>query len=159
VNDGDDSHNVQIIHDGTNPQLSCTNNEDFIFANSSIDLSLNQLKQAEFIDQSVTEQTVSSSLGVLTIDYSLGSYVNVTLSENITSIVINNPPANGAVGSLRIKFTQDPVTPRTISWTGYKFAKTPSHSTTVNAIDFVDLWTDDGGTTWYCAMDDNWVTQ
>jgi len=162
VQDTDNSHNVQIVHDGTNPQLSCTNNEDFIFANSSIDLSLNQLKQAEFIDQSVTEQTVSSgtpSPGILTIDYSLGSYVNVQLTENISSIVINNAPANGAVGSMRIKFIQDPVTPRTISWTGYKFAKTPSHSTTVNAIDFVDLWTDDGGTTWYCAMDDNWVTQ
>jgi len=158
INDGDDSHNVQIIHDGTNPQFSCTNDEDFIFANSSIDLSLNQLKQAEFIDQSVTEQTVGSSLGILTIDYSLGSYVNVALTENITSIVINNAPANGAVGSLRIKFTQG-ASAYTISWTGYKFAKTPAHSTTNGAIDFVDLWTDDGGTTWYCAMDDNWVTQ
>lgn len=157
VNDSDNSHEFTVTHDGTNPVFASTSNGDILLG-MGLNLQDAVVTSAELLDQSVTEQTVGSSLGILTIDYSLGSYVNVALTENITSIVINNAPANGAVGSLRIKFTQG-AGAYTIAWTGYKFAKTPSHSTTTGAIDFVDLWTDDGGTTWYCAMDDNWVTQ
>lgn len=154
---------VFMAHNGTNGYFS---NSDNTPINFNVGLSFvaasaaqRELRKSILVDQSAKEQTVSSSAGVLTIDYEQGAYVNVTLTENITSVVISNPPFNGeGVGVLRIKFVQG-AGAYTISWTGYKFTSAPSHSTGTGAIDFVDLWTDDGGTTWFGTMDAGWVTQ
>lgn len=62
-----------------------------------------------------TKQDVSISAGVLTIDYTAGRVVYVTLNANITSIVLNNWPSSGTFGKLSIRFTAD-GTGRTIAW-------------------------------------------
>src|SRR5690606_14414326 len=66
-------------------------------------------------DYGVAAQSLTSSAGVLTIDYTKGQDVYVTLTENITSIVVNNWPAN-STGLLTITFIQDATGGRTVAW-------------------------------------------
>jgi len=111
------------------------------------------LQRPKIQDYGAVLTSPSSSSGVLTLDYSLGNVFVVTLTENITSIVITNPPATGVYGEMIIKFIQDAATLRTIAWAaaylwpyGVDHVMTP----TLSAIDWVTLRTTDGGTTWFC---------
>lgn len=61
-----------------------------------------------------TLQTVNSSGGVLTIDASLGHYIETTMTENISSVVVNNWP-NG-IAQLVLLLTQDATGGRTIDF-------------------------------------------
>jgi hypothetical protein len=110
----------------------------------------NDLSRCDFLDFSVKSQSKTATT-TTTIDYELGSYVQLALSTNIGSLVLSNPPATGTVGVLRLKITQgaggQTITwPASVKWTD---GNEPTLSTAGGAIDFVDLWTDDGGTTWY----------
>lgn len=60
---------------------------------------------------------VSSSSGVVTLDYSLGDYFTLTLTENVTSWAISNPPGSGKGFTLMVQITQD-STPRTVAKPG-----------------------------------------
>lgn len=53
-----------------------------------------------------TVTAVTSSSGVVTLDYSLGDYFTLTLSENVTSWVISNGPGSGKGFSLMVQITQ-----------------------------------------------------
>lgn len=64
-----------------------------------------------------TVTSVSSSSGVVTLDYALGDYFTLTLTENVTSWVISNPPGSGKGFSLMVQITQD-STPRTVAKPG-----------------------------------------
>jgi hypothetical protein len=77
-----------------------------------LNLGGNELQQAGYKTQSV-----SSSGGSLTIDWSSGNWAYITLTENITSITINNWPSSGTAAELVIEVTQD-STPRTVDWSG-----------------------------------------
>jgi len=123
----------------------------------SLALADNQVTRPRFLDFAVDEQTVSGT-ATTDIDYELGSYVNLNLAADITTMTLSNPPATG-VGSLRIKITQDSVA-RTITWPAsvkWPGGSAPILSTGAGAIDFADLWTDDAGTTWYGAHDQGWA--
>lgn len=78
----------------------------------NLDLDGNELRQPGY-----QTQTVSSSSGSLTIDWSGGNWAYTTLTENITSITINNWPSSGTAAELVIEVTQD-STPRTVDWSG-----------------------------------------
>lgn len=67
-------------------------------------------------DRSATS-AVSSSSGVVTLDYSLGDYFTLTLTENVTSWVISNAPGSGHGFTLMVQITQD-STPRTVAKPG-----------------------------------------
>lgn len=166
VEGGTTAEFFQVAHDDTDVNVT-TGNATNINIDTAIELSGNlnlldnQLSRTEHIDYSVSEQTVAISLNALTIDYTLGSYVNVTVDQNLDSITINNVPTSG-VASLRLKLVQNGIGGFTIDpWTGsgILFPLPPVHSTAANAVDFVDLWTDDGGSTWYAVMDQNWLAQ
>lgn len=60
-----------------------------------------------------TVTSVSSSSGVVTLNYALGDYFTLTLTENVTSWVISNPPGSGKGFTLMVQITQD-STPRTV---------------------------------------------
>lgn len=64
-----------------------------------------------------TVTSVSSSSGVVTLDYALGDYFTLTLTENVTSWVISNPPGSGKGFTLMVQITQD-STPRTVAKPG-----------------------------------------
>ena len=124
-------------------------------ATGSINM-VDQLLQRPLIqDFAIRHSTASSSSGVLTLDYSQYQSYAVTLTENITSIVISNPPASGHYGSMRVRFTQDAVTARTITYgSAYLFPSGTHHamSTTLGAVDRVAFETIDGGSSWDCTF-------
>lgn len=69
----------------------------------------------------VTDRTtvtpVTSSSGAVTLNYALGDYFTLALSENVTSWTISNPPGSGKGFTLMVQITQD-ATPRTVSKPG-----------------------------------------
>lgn len=68
-------------------------------------------------DKRTTVTSVSSSSGVVTLNYALGDYFTLTLTENVTSWVISNPPGSGQGFTLMVQITQD-STPRTVAKPG-----------------------------------------
>ncbi|MGB1561540.1 MAG: hypothetical protein ACPHN2_08590 [Sinimarinibacterium flocculans] len=64
-----------------------------------------------------TVTSVSSVSGVVTLNYALGDYFTLTLTENVTSWVISNPPGSGKGFTLMVQITQD-STPRTVAKPG-----------------------------------------
>jgi hypothetical protein len=95
--------------------------------------------------------TVASASGVLTLDYSKANAFQVDLTENITSIVIDNPPSADKYGEIYILFVQNASAAKTITWPAkYKFAGGTAMvmSTGLSAIDDVHLLTTNAGTTW-----------
>ena len=108
-----------------------------------------ELDRAMFKDYGVKHQTVASADGVLTIDMTAGNSVFVELFENITSIVIENPPPSGYYGQLRIRFGQNSTGGWAVSgWptTKWESGTAPTITTTAStARDIVLLETDDVG--------------
>lgn len=90
---------------------------------------------------------VSSSAGVVTLDWSLGDYFTLQLTEDVTSWVISNPPADGKGMTLMVEITQDSVA-RTVAKPG----TTPGGaaldvSTAAGAVDLLAISSFDAGAT------------
>lgn len=99
-------------------------------------------------------QTVTSSSGAVTIDFTSGNHASLTLSENVTSITLSNPTATGKVCPCLLRVVQD-STPRTITWpASVKWAggTAPTLSTGSGDIDLFVLQTWDGGTSYYASI-------
>ena len=123
----------------------------------AIGLADNRLSRGKFEDYSVSHQVETSSSGVLTIDYTIGQSVLHTLTENITSVVISDPPPTGSYGELTLRIVQD-ATARTVTWgSQYLFPNGVDHvmSTGSGDIDIVHMSTTDAGTTWFCTFVQN----
>lgn len=92
-----------------------------------------------------TESTPSSSSGAITFDFSASNYFEVTLTENITSITINN---TSVPGPRTIKFAQSSANTYTVTgWPSTKWinAAAPVITTGANAVDYVTLYIDSAG--------------
>lgn len=98
------------------------------------------------------------SSGVLTVDFNLGTYGYVTLTQNASSLVftgVNMNQLNNYVLQHTIEFIQDATGNRSITWpVSVKFpGGTPiSLSTAANARDIVSLYSRDAGATWYAFL-------
>ena len=152
-----------MSHDDTNFIFSFPNTtkvtwDALLEMSANIDLLDNELVRPLFTDFAVKKQSVSG-IATTVVDYELGSYIILTLTANIAVLTLNNPPS-AEVGVFRFRVVQGNG-PFTITWpAGTKWPKNgaaPVLSTANGAIDFIDLWTDDGGTTWYGAYNDNWA--
>lgn len=114
-----------------------------------------ELSRPELKDYAESLQTPSSSSGTLTADFENGNHVETTLTENVTTLTINNPPATGRVGLMMFKFKQDgtggwAVTwPSAIKWAG---GTAPVITTTASRTDIITIITYDGGTTYAGAI-------
>jgi hypothetical protein len=157
------ANHMQVIHDDTLltftfPNTTSVEWDTLLNMGANIDLQDNELIAPLFVDFAVKKQSVSG-IAATVIDYTAGSYVTLTLTADITSMTINFPPSS-EVGTLRLKIVQG-ASPWTITWpSGTEWpnnGSAPVITTTANGIDFVDLWTDDGGITWYGAYNTNWV--
>ena len=125
---------------------------DKTFNGAGIYLADNLLSRPEIRDFSVTHNVISSVAGVLTIDIAAGNSFIVTLTENITSMVIQNPSAAGKECSFVLRVIQDSA------GGAYTLAQpasvvTPSAqsiviTTTNGARDKITYSTIDGGTVW-----------
>ena len=110
------------------------------------------LQRPEIKDYAETRTTPSSSSGTLTIDLTNGNVFEVTLTENVTTLTLSNPPASGKAGSLTLILKQDATGGRTFAWpAAVKSAggTDPVISSAANAVDIYSLLTTDAGTTWY----------
>jgi hypothetical protein len=97
-------------------------------------------------------QTVAISSGVAAIDPLLGSYVQITLNANITSISVTWP---AGVSSWNLQFTQDGTGSRTVAFpAGWKWSDGTEGAITADAaaIDIFTVWSPDGGTTVFAAQ-------
>ena len=108
---------------------------------------------ATLTNYKLTSNSVSSSSGTLTLDLSTGNVFECTLSENITSIVIQNPATSGTYHEFTIKFTQDATGGRSVAgWPSFAWngGSAPVFATTATTgVGMVSGKTWNAGTTWY----------
>lgn len=135
------SNYLQDVSDDTTPTLG-----------GNIDCNDLEVQKPEIKDFAVTHTTPSSSSGTLTLDCENGNSFAVTLTENVTTVTLSNPPASGNHGQISILFTQDGTGGWTVTWPAsvlWPGGTAPTISAAASAVDRVSLATVDGGTTWY----------
>lgn len=114
-----------------------------------------ELQRPLFVDYAEKIATVSSSGGVLTLDYSAANHYYTTLTENITSLVITNPPASGRLGLMTLEILQDGTGGRTFAfpaafkWTG---GVAPSISSGAGDLDILTIRSRNAGTSWNAVL-------
>ena len=110
----------------------------------------NKISRPVIDDYGIENNAVASASNVIVLDLATGNSFTTTLTENITTVTLSNPPATGTYGELIWKIIQD-SSPRTITYpASVKWAGgvAPTVSTASGAIDIVVLKTWDAGTTW-----------
>lgn len=94
--------------------------------------------RTKLLYQRDTVTTLTSVAGVLTVNLALGKYFKTTLFENVTSVVITNPPAAGYGDSFMLWIKQDPTVARTFTFSTDllrpAFGETLTMSTTLNSL-------------------------
>ncbi|MEK9768607.1 MAG: hypothetical protein VW683_06765 [Betaproteobacteria bacterium] len=96
--------------------------------------------------------SVSSSSNVLTLDMTTANHFYTTLTENVTTLTINNVAASGGAMPLVLYITQDGTGSRTFTFpSSFKWAggSAVTVTSTAGATDIFVAFTRDGGTTWY----------
>lgn len=109
------------------------------------------VSRPELKDYAETSTSPTNSAGTVVLDYTLGNAFQHTLTANITTLTLSNPPASGKLGSIVLKITQD-ATPRTIAWPAsvdWAGGVAPTLSTGSGDVDIVTLITWDAGTRWF----------
>ena len=142
---------IQVWHDGTDARLG----------GDTINMASGILKQPRLEDYRLTGYSNSSSSGAITFDFANGNFQYVTLTENITSITISNPPSNTLYGEMMIKFIQNGTGswtvsgwPASVKWPG---GTAPVITTTATTgTDLISLKTHDFGTTYYGDFSQNY---
>jgi len=119
---------------------------------AALQISDQELRRALLLDYAIVNQSISSSSGTLTIDLTTGNSFVTTLTENITTVTISNPPATGNYGQFVIKIIQDGAGGAfTVTWPAsviWPSATAPVITTSNDAIDEITLRTIDAGTEW-----------
>lgn len=156
---GDDHFQVKVSNNGSTWYQSyvITNNTgdiDFkknVTISSSILCNDNLVTRPELKDYAETRTAPASASGVLTLNLENGNVFEVTLTENVTTTNLTNPPASGKAGSFTLILKQDATGGRTITFPAsvkWSNGVVPSLSTAANACDVLTFLTVNGGTTW-----------
>ena len=171
VYDSTDTDILEFILDGTDAFVNLTNCDNLAFIgvtdaytfDNNVDISGVLLLNDNVLDQPVIRDFAMTLQDVVatattSLDYELGSYIRLDLDVNITLLNLNNSPITGNFGAFRLKITQNAggetiAWPASVQWAG---GSALALSTGAGQVDFIDLWTDDGGTTWYAAGNVNW---
>jgi hypothetical protein len=109
------------------------------------------LSGPELRDYSETSPAPAISAGALTLDLATGSVFEVTLTENVTSLILANPPAAGRAGSATLIIKQDATGGRTLAWPGsvrWAGGTQPLVTQAANAVDLYAFITRDTAI-WY----------
>lgn len=95
---------------------------------------------------------LTSSAGVVTVDYAAGDYFTLALTENVTGWTFSNLPGSGHGARLAVRITQD-TTARTVAMPWYwEGGVAGVVSTGSGDIDLLLLSTFDNGATWLARM-------
>jgi len=112
----------------------------------------NEVREALLKDYAIKHNSISSVSGTLTINLVDGNSFVTTLTENITTVVLDNPPSTGRYGQFVIKIIQDAAAgaftvtwPSSVKWPG---GTAPIITTSNGAIDEITLRTIDAGIEW-----------
>jgi hypothetical protein len=119
---------------------------------TAIDMQGQLLRRPEIRDYAETTATPAVSGGSLTLDLEAANVFVVTLTENVSTMTLSNPPSSTKAGSVTLMLKQDAVGNRTVSWPAaakWPGGTAPVVSTAANAVDLFAFFTTDGGTTWY----------
>ena len=117
-----------------------------------IDMQGQQLIRAQLKGISETSPTLSVTKGTLTVDVKAGNVFEATLTEDIVSLILTNPPAAGLASASCLIIKQDDRGGRTLAWPSsirWPGGNRPIVSAAKNAVDFYVFITRDGGVTWY----------
>jgi hypothetical protein len=110
------------------------------------------LARPELKDFSEASATPAVSAGALTLDLETGNVFEVTLTGNVTSLTLANPPAAGRAGSATLILRQDATGGRTLAWPAsvrWADGMPPVVSPAANAVDIYAFMTRNGGATWF----------
>ncbi|KKM84568.1 hypothetical protein LCGC14_1297870 [marine sediment metagenome] len=166
IYDATDADYMQFVHDGDDVKVTFVGTAVLSFDGVDIDIANGDLKMNDntvdrplLNDFAVTRQAVTATT-TTALDYEAGQYVELALAVDISAFSIINPPADTLYGAMRLKITQG-AGGQLITWpASVKWANTgtaPVLSTGAGEVDFIDLWTDDAGTTWYGAFATDWA--
>jgi hypothetical protein len=117
-----------------------------------IDMQDQLLTRPELRDYSETSSTPAVSAGTLTLDLETANVFEAVLTEDVTSLVLANPPVAGRAGSCTLIVKQDATGGRTLAWPAsvlWSGGAQPVISIAADASDIVALITRDGGARWY----------
>lgn len=117
-----------------------------------IDMQDQQLTRPQLKDFSEVSATPVVGAGVLTLDFETGNVFEVVLTENVTSLLLANPPAAGSAGSATLVVQQDGTGGRTLAWPSsvrWAGGTPPVVTPAANAVDIYAFITRDGGATWF----------
>ncbi|MCK4500449.1 hypothetical protein KAU11_08120, partial [Candidatus Babeliales bacterium] len=120
-------------------------------ATGKVDYDHSELTNAHIAAYVETLDAGSITTGVLTLNLAVSNTFDVTLTENVTSLVISNPHADASTQSFTVVLKQDATGGRTfafpasIKWAG---GTAPTLSSGVSEIDVLTFITTDNGTTW-----------
>ena len=110
------------------------------------------LSGPELRDYAETSPAPAISAGALTLDLATGNVFDVTLTQNVTSLILGHPPAAGRAGSATLIVRQNAAGGRTLAWPGsmlWAGGMPPLVTPAANAVDLYAFITRDGGTTWF----------
>lgn len=117
-----------------------------------------EISNVQIVDFGIKMQSIVAT-STTDFDYELGSYVDLDLDVSITTLTFSNLPSLGLL-SFRLKVVQN-TGGETITWPGsFKWplnGTAPTLTDTAGKIDFIDIWSDDQGTTWYGAFNVDWA--
>lgn len=111
----------------------------------------NELTRPELKDYSESINALGNQSGTVTVDMEDGNHATMTLTGNVTTLTISNPPSSGSLGILTLQVKQDATGSRSFSWpSAVKWAggTAPTITSTATRTDIYVLRTTDGGTTW-----------
>lgn len=95
---------------------------------------------------------LTSSSGVVNIDWSLGRFFRLTPTENITSFTHSNVPDSGYAQEILVRFIQHASSAKTVSFTGFKTVAGAAVSSGTSKRDLIKISTFDQGTTYLLTI-------
>jgi len=140
----DDDHTQYLLVDGTRALTGDLTTAGLSCADTDI-------ARPVIKDYGITHTTPTIAANVIIYDLSLSNSFDVSLTANITTTTLSNPPASGTYGEITIRLKQDGTGSRTVAWPAsiaWPGGTAPIITTAANSVDRVVLATIDGGTTW-----------
>ena len=114
-----------------------------------VDMADHVVSQPEIKDYSETVVTADSGANY-EVNLTNGNVLELTLTDNCI-LSFSNPPASGKAGSVTLILHQDGTGNRTVTWPDsvtWSSGTAPTLTTTASAVDIIQLFSTDGGTTW-----------
>jgi len=113
-----------------------------------------QISRAQFKDYGFTSTSPTVTAGNLNLDMENGNYFNTTLTADVTSLALLNPPPSGAAGTIVFIKGQDSTGTNSISWPAtvdweQDTGDSPAQTSTASSVDIYMFTTIDAGTNWY----------